>query len=87
MTLVANGYTNVRIGRELGIAPETVNSILRLVYRNLGASGRAHAAALALRYGEISLADVQVPAVAPAGTLLMVDDPRRTSGGADGVAA
>lgn len=85
--LAANGYTDARIARELHVSPETVNSILRLVYRNLGADGRTNAVALALRYEEISLTDVRVPAVAPTGTLLVVDGPRRASGAVGGVAA
>lgn len=69
MVLVANGYTDVRIGRELSIAPETVSGVLHLAFRNLGANGRPHAVGLALRYGEISPADIRLPVVAPVGTL------------------
>ena len=61
LTYAANGHTNARIGSALYITKDTVNSILCLAYRNLGAEDRAHAVALALRYREIELADIHLP--------------------------
>jgi DNA-binding CsgD family transcriptional regulator len=83
MVLVANGYTNTRIARQLGIAADTVRGSVRLAYRNLGATSRTHAAVLALHYGEINLTDIQLPAVAPTGTLLMIDQPRKSTRGTE----
>lgn len=59
LTLVANGNTNARIGEQLWITTETVNTILRAAYRTLHAHDRAHAVALALRLGELTTNDIQ----------------------------
>jgi DNA-binding CsgD family transcriptional regulator len=45
LTLVAAGWTNVRIARQLGIAERTVRKHLSSVYEQSGRSGRAAAAA------------------------------------------
>lgn len=79
ITLAANGYTNSRIARQLGITPRTVNSSLRLAYRNLGADNRTHAVSLAIRYEEINQDDIRLPDIRPAGTRKMVDQPRKAA--------
>lgn len=58
LLLAASGYTNAQIGRALGIHHNTVNTILSAAYRTLGARDRAHAVALAIWSGAISLADL-----------------------------
>lgn len=53
LALVADGYTNERIARELGIATETVKSHIRTILLAMPAACRAHAVALAIRTGLI----------------------------------
>lgn len=64
---VANGQSNAAIGRELFLAENTVKSHLQRASRKLGATGRAHAVARALRHGVLTLRDIQ-PAVRPTPT-------------------
>jgi HD-GYP domain-containing protein (c-di-GMP phosphodiesterase class II)/DNA-binding CsgD family transcriptional regulator len=54
LDLVANGLTNVAIGRRLGISPKTVNAHLEHVYAKLGVSTRASAVVAALTHGELA---------------------------------
>jgi DNA-binding CsgD family transcriptional regulator len=58
LRLVAAGRTAVQIGRQLGIEHTTVNRHLAEAYRTLGAQDRAHAVALAIWSGDITLADL-----------------------------
>lgn len=58
LLLAANGYTNSQIGHRLGIHPNTVNTILGLAYQNLGARDRAHAVAMAIWTGDITLTEL-----------------------------
>lgn len=53
LALVADGYTDREIGRELHVTCDTVKAHLRRVYALLGATGRAHAVAIVLRKGLI----------------------------------
>lgn len=54
LTLVAQGLSNGEIGRNLGISVSTARQHVSAVIAKLGASNRAHAAALAVRYDLIS---------------------------------
>lgn len=58
LALVAAGRTAMQIGRTLGIEHTTVNRHLAEIYRALGAHDRAHAVALAIWSGDITLADL-----------------------------
>lgn len=49
--MLPRGLTNLEIGKELGIAEETVKTHLRLAMRKLGTKSRAEAAAVAQREG------------------------------------
>lgn len=51
LRLLSGGLTNKDIGERLSLSPETVKSHLGSIYRKLGAEGRAHAVAVALRRG------------------------------------
>src|SRR4051812_19581197 len=53
LDLVADGLTNVAIGRRLAISPKTVNPPLEPVYAKLGVSPRASAVVAALSTGEL----------------------------------
>jgi DNA-binding CsgD family transcriptional regulator len=61
---VANGQSNAEIGRELYLTENTVKSHLQRASRKLGATGRAHAVARAIRHGVLTLRDIQ-PAPRP----------------------
>ncbi len=64
LKLVANGHTSARIGRRLGVEPQSVTRYLTGIYRALGARDRAHAVAIALTVGELDSADIHLPAFA-----------------------
>jgi DNA-binding NarL/FixJ family response regulator len=49
LCLVACGLSNVEIGGRLYIAEDTVKTILRVMFKQLGARNRAHAVALGFR--------------------------------------
>lgn len=51
LALVANGYSNQAIARELGIATNTVKNHMRNILDKLGAKNRAQAAAYAVSHG------------------------------------
>jgi two-component system, NarL family, response regulator DevR len=53
LRLLAAGWTNKRIGEELGIAGETVKSYLDRIFRRLGVDNRTDAVAKAMRAGLI----------------------------------
>jgi DNA-binding CsgD family transcriptional regulator/GAF domain-containing protein len=77
MALLAMGDTGEQIARQLFISPDTVRTHVQNARRKLGASTRAHAIALALQAGEIS---VQLDA--PTATIdlpLFEDDAQGTS--------
>lgn len=64
LVLVANGYTNARIAKEL-LRPtslETVKSNLSRIYAALGVRSREHAVATALRWHMIRIEDIELPA-------------------------
>jgi two-component system NarL family response regulator len=50
LRLAADGYTNVRIARELGLSVSAVKARLEGSYSKLGAADRTHAVAIALRH-------------------------------------
>jgi len=58
LLLVASGCTGEQIGRRLGVRPTTVTRHLTAAYRLLGAQDRAHAVALAIHHGHITLAEL-----------------------------
>lgn len=55
LSLLARGLTGEAIADRLGLAAETIRTHLRNAMKKLNASTRAHAVALAVRKGEISL--------------------------------
>ena len=55
---VANGNTYVQTGKTLGINAQTVKNYMTELMRKLGANNKAHATALALRYGILSLNEI-----------------------------
>jgi DNA-binding CsgD family transcriptional regulator len=78
LLLAARGLTNARIARRTGIASTTVQRHLAVAYQELGANDRAHAVALAIHYGVITLAELA--AIAGASSLQAVEGPREDSG-------
>lgn len=60
----ANGLSNEAIARELFLGENTIKSHMRRVFRKLGAHDRAHAVALALQQGVLTLRDVH-PTIGP----------------------
>jgi DNA-binding CsgD family transcriptional regulator len=58
LRLVASGFTGEQIGRRLGVRPTTVTRHLTETYRVLGAQDRAHAVALGIHFGHITLAEL-----------------------------
>lgn len=65
LIMVANGYSNPQIMAELYIEDSSIESHMSDVRRNLKARNRAHAVAIALRRGEISLDDIKPVYVPP----------------------
>ena len=55
LTLLAQGLTGVEIAERLYLSPETVRTHVRNAMTKLNASTRAHAIAIAIKSGEISL--------------------------------
>ena len=58
LRLVAAGHTNVQVGEQLQLAPDTVKKILASACQRLGAHDRAHAVFLSLRAGHITPEEV-----------------------------
>ena len=50
LRLAADGYTNVRIARELGVSVSAIKARLEGTYSKLNAADRTHAVAIALRH-------------------------------------
>lgn len=61
LALVANGNTNAKIGRLLGIHERTVNRHLAEIFQVLGARDRANAVAIALVVGELGPQYIHMP--------------------------
>lgn len=55
MGMLALGSTGEQIAEKLVLSPDTVRTHIRNARRKLGAANRAHAVALALKHGEISV--------------------------------
>ena len=53
LKLVAEGYTNKEIGKQLGLAEDTIKKHVQSIIAKLGASGRTHATMKAARRGLI----------------------------------
>lgn len=51
LPLIAEGYTNARIGRVLGITEDTVKCRCRALFDDIGARDRAHAVAIGYQRG------------------------------------
>lgn len=60
LALAANGMTNRAIAQALGLGEETVKSRMQVLRRKLRAHDRAHAVAVGLALGLLSLSEVQV---------------------------
>lgn len=60
LALAANGMTNRAIAHALGLGEETVKSRMLVLRRKLRARDRAHAVAIGLALGLLSLSEVQV---------------------------
>jgi len=60
----ANGLSNAQIGVLLFLAENTVKSHMQRASRKLGSTGRAHAVALALQQGVLTLREVR-PTLGP----------------------
>jgi DNA-binding CsgD family transcriptional regulator len=60
----ANGLPNAQIGTHLFLTTDTVKSHLARTYKKLGARDRAHAVALGLQQGVLTLRDVR-PTIGP----------------------
>lgn len=58
LRLVASGHTSSQVGRRLGIHRNTVDRHLGEIYKLLGAHDRAHAVALAIYHGHLTLAEL-----------------------------
>lgn len=58
LRLTAAGYSSTQIARQLGIQRATVSHHLADTYKLLGANERAHAVALAIHHGHITLAEL-----------------------------
>jgi DNA-binding NarL/FixJ family response regulator len=54
----AKGYTTKRLAAEIGIAPPSVETHLRNLFRKLGASNRGEAVSTALKLGLVTLSDL-----------------------------
>ena len=55
LPLMASGHTNTEISRILGVTVDTVKTHARRMYQALGARGREHAVAIAIRSGLLHL--------------------------------
>jgi len=55
LSLLSQGLTGVEIAERLYLSPETVRTHVRNAMTKLNASTRAHAIAIAIKNGEISL--------------------------------
>jgi DNA-binding NarL/FixJ family response regulator len=55
---VAKGHTTKRLAKDLGLAPPSIETHLRNIFKKLGASNRGEAVSTALKVGLITLADL-----------------------------
>ena len=55
---VAKGHTTKRLARDLGLAPPSIETHLRNIFRKLSAGNRGEAVSSALKLGLITLADL-----------------------------
>jgi DNA-binding CsgD family transcriptional regulator len=58
LRLTAAGCTSTQIAHQLNVKRTTVTNHLSNIYRTLGAKDRAHAVALAIHWGHITLAEL-----------------------------
>lgn len=89
LRLTAAGLTSIQAGRRLGINPTTVSRHLAEIYKTLGAQDRAHAVALGVWRGDITLADLAAIAggVADRGTEAVQKPSGGSVGAREGVRA
>lgn len=55
---IAKGHTTKRLAKDLGLAPPSVETHLRNIFKKLGAGNRGEAVSSALKLGLITLADL-----------------------------
>jgi DNA-binding NarL/FixJ family response regulator len=55
---VAKGHTTKRLAKDLGLAPPSVETHLRNIFKKLGSGNRGEAVSTALKLGMITLADL-----------------------------
>ena len=55
---VAKGHTTKALAKDLGLAPSSIETHLRNIFKKLSASNRGEAVSAALRFGLITLADL-----------------------------
>lgn len=82
LLLTAAGCTAVQTGHRLNIHVKTVARHLAEIYKSLGASDRAHAVALAIYRGEISIAELAAIAGGP--SVRATEGPQEAAGGPQG---
>jgi DNA-binding CsgD family transcriptional regulator len=82
LILAAAGCTSTQTGSRLGIRADTVARHLGEAYKVLGAQDRAHAVALAIFHGHITLAELA--AIAGGSGVRAVEPPRTGSDGPQG---
>ncbi|MGW9397295.1 LuxR C-terminal-related transcriptional regulator [Streptomyces sp. NPDC055642] len=58
LRMVAAGCTSGQAGHRLGVSRGTIDRHLTTIYRQLGAHDRAHAVALAIYHGHITLPEL-----------------------------
>jgi hypothetical protein len=63
---MALGWTDRRIGTDLHLSEHTIKCHARRLFQNLGATGRAHAVAIAYETGLLRLGDIPTPGRRPA---------------------
>lgn len=61
LELAASGHNNKAIGEQLGITENTVKTQMKTILRRLHVDDRAHAVALGLRLGLVSVDAVTIP--------------------------
>lgn len=57
LQLVVQGFSNKQIAYELHLSPRTIEQLARMLVKKMGASNRAHAAALAVGLGMVQIVE------------------------------
>ena len=61
LILKANGCTVAEIASKLGVGKDTINIILRRIYRTLGVRNDVQAVAVAVAVGELGIHEIHIP--------------------------